>query len=257
MCSFAFIKGIHFWKQLKGQALDAPIFCRKGIDILNGFASWLRPLAWVLEGCATIAQAALKCATIFRLSWYYTRPNESSTSTFQTNLFYLNIMCLINLFHLLFMCMNNSSGKYKGLTQDLLLGPLSPAFICKELLFLQMGHRYLRTGSPPAPVTLWELPRLPGQRSHGWCHTDAHVSTYPGIIRSQRQNRISQTGREVRQLCYSGIFPLPSATAAFWSICCPVHLPPGSGQDRQKSMSVGFLLGNSAIESAHVRRLWR
>lgn len=198
-------------------------FAGRVTDIINGFASWLGPLAQALEGFATNAQAASKCTTIFCLSRSYTQPNESSTSTFQTNLFYLNIMCLINLFHLLFMCTNNSSGKYKGLTQDLLLGPLSPALICQELLFLQMGHRYLRTGSPPAPVTLWELPRLPGQRSRGQCRTDAHVSTYPGIIRSQRQNRISKTETEGRQLCYSGIFPLPPATAAFRSTHRSVH----------------------------------
>lgn len=64
------------------------------------------------------------------------------------------------------MRVNNSNGKYKGLTEDLFLGPLSPGLICKELLFLQMGHRYLKSWLPPsrtdncesAPACLGSVP---------------------------------------------------------------------------------------------------
>lgn len=107
------------------------------------------------------------CYYSLPLNRYYTLPNESTTSTLQINLFYLNIMCLINLFHLLFMCMNNSNGKYKGLTQDLPVGPLSPGLICKELLFLQMDRRYLRTGFPPVTETFMR-PSLSAWAAFPW-----------------------------------------------------------------------------------------
>ena len=49
-------------------------------------------------------------------------------------------------------------------------------------------------------------------------------------------------------------FPLPTA-AAFRSIHGFTYPPPGSRQDRQKSVSVSFILSISAIECAHARRL--
>lgn len=147
--------------------------------------------------------------TGFHVSWYYPLPNESTTSTFQSNLFYLNIMCLINLFHLLFLCANNSNGKYKRLTQDLVLGLLGPGLICTKLLFLQMGPRSLRTGFPPVTKTFvktsrspwaaipWPVPRRCSCVNPSWCHQKSKWDF-------QDRNRGLPT------LLFS--FPLPTAT---------------------------------------------
>lgn len=152
-------------------------------------------------------------------------------------------MYLINLFHLLFMGMNNSNGKYKGLTQDLLLGPLSLGLICEELLFLQMGYRSRRTGFPPVTKTFVRS-SLSSWAAFPWpvCHTDAHVSTYPGIIRSRKQNRISETGTEGCQLCYSGVFPslLPLLSDQFTAQCTLQQAPDRT--DKSRCQSVSYLI---------------
>lgn len=122
-------------------------------SVCSGFAPDSAPLPVMLEGFSTNAQKAPKHAATFHLSRRYPLPNESATSTFHTDLFYLNIMCLINLFHLLFVRVNNSNGEYKAPTQDLLLGPPSPGLIYKELLLLQMGPRDLNAGFPRVTET--------------------------------------------------------------------------------------------------------
>lgn len=97
------------------------------------------------------------------------------------------------------MRVNNSSGKYKGLTQGLLLAPLSPGLICEEFLFLQTGRRYLRTGFPsPSHKDMCDSrPVCRGSVPMTGDHTDAHVSSVrcsvsagvEGRVRFPRQER--------------------------------------------------------------------
>ena len=135
-------------------------------------------------------------------------------------------MCLINLFHLLFMCMNNSNGKSKSLTQDFLLGPLSPGLICHELLFLQMRHRYLRTDFPPVTETFVRT-SLSAWAAFPW--PVPHRCSYANLSWHYQKSKwdFQDRNRGLPTLLLS--FPLPTATA-FRSTHCFTYPPQGSRQ---------------------------
>lgn len=149
------------------------------------------------------------------------------------------------------MCKNNSNGKSKSLTRDFLLGPLSPGLICHELLFLQMGHRYLRTDFPPVTKT---FVRTSLSAWAAFPRPVPHRCSYVNLSWHYQKSKwdFQDRNRGLPTLLLS--FPLPTATA-FRSTHCFTYPPPGSRQERQKSMSVSFILGIRAVEYAQVRRL--